>query len=203
MKISVTRKAELSTKRWSGGATTQLAIWPENADYGARRFDWRMSSAAVEDERSVFTPLPGIRRLLMIIDGKITVEHDGEPAREMLPLSDVDDFDGGSKTVSVGRCTDFNLMLAAGWHGAIGKCAQGGEILQAAQSSAEEYWRGIYALVDGLAVKIAASGEVHELQLNSGDFLLFSCSPAKDCDASISLSCGSDAVPAVWAEVWR
>lgn len=203
MKINVTRKAQLSSKRWSGGLTTQLAIWPEGADYNARRFDWRMSSAVVEDEMSTFTPLPGIRRLLMIIDGEITIEHDGKPARVMRALAGVDDFDGGAKTISAGRCADFNLMLAAGWHGAIGICAKSGEISRVAQSGAKEYWRGIYALADEVAVKIAVSGEVHELQLNNGDFLLFSYSPAKDGEAGVSVSCESGGVPAVWAEVWR
>ena len=51
--IKVVRKDELEHKRWSGGITTQLAIWPEGADYGARKFDWRISSAVVEDEESV------------------------------------------------------------------------------------------------------------------------------------------------------
>ena len=30
--INVVRKDELEHKRWSGGVTTQLAIWPEDAD---------------------------------------------------------------------------------------------------------------------------------------------------------------------------
>ena len=33
--INVVRKDELEHKRWSGGVTTQLAIWPEDADYAS------------------------------------------------------------------------------------------------------------------------------------------------------------------------
>ena len=83
MKVEVKRKDELSHNRWSGGVTTQLAIWPEGADYGARRFDWRISTAIVEDEKSVFTALPGIHRLLMILDGEIEVTHNGGRALAM------------------------------------------------------------------------------------------------------------------------
>ena len=126
MKVEVKRKDELSHNRWSGGVTTQLAIWPEGADYGARLFDWRISTAIVEDEKSVFTALPGIHRLLMILDGEIEVTHNGERALAMKPLADVDEFEGGWETVSVGRCVDFNLMTVDGYPGAMAACAAGG-----------------------------------------------------------------------------
>lgn len=203
MKVEVKRKDELSHNRWSGGITTQLAIWPEGADYGARRFDWRISTAVVEDEKSVFTPLPGIRRLLMILDGEITVTHEGARTLVMKPLADVDDFEGGWETVSVGRCVDFNLMTAAGYRGAMSACAAGGESAEIAPDGASEYWRGIYSLTDGLTVKCAAGGEEGEYRLGRGDFLLFSYSPAKEGAARFSLSSKSGVVPAVCAEVWR
>ncbi|OUO91913.1 HutD family protein [Cloacibacillus sp. An23] len=203
MKVTVTRSNELSRSRWSGGVTTQLAIWPEGADYGARRFDWRISTAVVEDEKSVFTPLPGIRRLLMILEGGITVTHEGTRTLEMTPLSEADEFDGGWETVSVGRCVDFNLMTAAGYGGAMAACTDGCCCAAGAARGASEYWRGIYALCDGLAVKCSAGGEEREALLNKGDFLLFSYSPAAEGEARISLSHDGEGVPAVYAEVWR
>ena len=197
------RNFELSHNRWSGGVTTQLAIWPEGADYGARRFDWRISTAIVEDEKSVFTPLPGIHRLLMILDGEIEVTHSGGRALAMKPLSEVDEFDGGWETVSVGRCVDFNLMTVDGYHGAMSACAKGGESAVVAPDGAAEYWRGIYSLADGLTVKCSAGGEEGEYKLDKGDFLLFSYSPAKEGTARISLHPECGCVPAVCAEVWR
>lgn len=203
MKVEVKRKDELSHNRWSGGITTQLAIWPEGADYGARRFDWRISTAVVEDEKSVFTPLPGIHRLLMILDGEITVTHEGKRTLEMKPLTDVDEFEGGWETVSEGRCVDFNLMTVAGYRGSMSACAAGGESAEIAPEGASEYWRGIYSLTDGLAVKCAAGGEECEYQLGRGDFLLFSYCPAKEGAARVSLCSEGGGVPAVCAEVWK
>lgn len=59
--IKVITKEQQKTSTWSGGTTTQLAIYPEDADYGKRNFTWRLSSATVEAEESVFTSLPGIK----------------------------------------------------------------------------------------------------------------------------------------------
>ena len=203
MKVEVKRKDELSHNRWSGGVTTQLAIWPEGADYGARRFDWRISTAIVEDEKSVFTALPGIHRLLMILDGEIEVTHNGERTLAMKPLSDVDEFEGGWETVSVGHCVDFNLMTVDGYRGAMSACAAGGGCAEIAPEGASEYWRGIYSLTDGLTVKCAAGGEEGEYKLDKGDFLLFSYSPAKEGTARVSLRSACGGAPAVCAEVWR
>ena len=203
MKVEVKRKDELSHNRWSGGVTTQLAIWPEGADYGARRFDWRISTAIVEDEKSVFTALPGIHRLLMILDGEIEVTHNGERTLAMKPLADVDEFEGGWGSASGGRCGDFNLMTVAGYRGAMSACAAGGGCAEIAPEGASEYWRGIYSLTDGLTVKCAAGGEEGEYKLDKGDFLLFSYSPAKEGTARVSLRSACCCAPAVCAEVWR
>lgn len=38
--ITVCRKQDQPTTRWAGGLTTQLAIFPKDADYGRRDFLW-------------------------------------------------------------------------------------------------------------------------------------------------------------------
>ena len=104
---------DYTVSRWTGGTTTQLAIFPPDASYGARDFLWRVSSAAVEDERSTFTPLQDYDRRLMLLDGSLLLRHDdGEPLR--LDAFQVHAFDGGAATESQGRCRDFNLMLRKG-----------------------------------------------------------------------------------------
>ena len=77
MRIRLIRKGEQKEGVWAGGTTTQLAIGPEGADYAARRFDWRISTARVERDESDFTPLPGFRRILMILEGSVHLTHDG------------------------------------------------------------------------------------------------------------------------------
>lgn len=114
--IKLIRKSEQTTKEWSGGFTTQLAIYPEDADYIERNFKWRISSAIVELEESVFTPLPGINRLIMVIDGEIKLEHEGHHHVHLKPYEQ-DRFSGGWTTRSFGKVRDFNLMLSEGCSG--------------------------------------------------------------------------------------
>ncbi|ATP41663.1 hypothetical protein CSE16_17385 [Solibacillus sp. R5-41] len=114
--IQLIRKNEQTTNKWSGGFTTQLAIYPENADYLERNFKWRISSAIVELEESIFTPLPGINRLIMVIDGELTLEHEGHHHVHLKPYEQ-DRFNGGWTTRSFGKVRDFNLMLSEGCNG--------------------------------------------------------------------------------------
>lgn len=111
--FKIIRKHELSTSEWSGGTTTQLAIWPEDAIYAKRNFMWRVSSARVEAETSEFTSLPGVARCLMILDGTLWLKHEGHYETTLKRFAQ-DNFSGDWKTVSRGRVTDFNLMTTSG-----------------------------------------------------------------------------------------
>jgi uncharacterized protein len=95
--------------RWSGGTTTELFIYPPEADYSQRNFLFRLSTATVEAEESEFTFLAGISRKLMVLAGKVTLIHKDHSSRE-LGKFEVDSFQGDWETKSVGKCTDFNLM---------------------------------------------------------------------------------------------
>lgn len=98
---------------WSGGTTTQLAIHPPEAKYADRDFLWRISSATVELEESDFTALPDYDRLIATLQGDIVLTHNGGEALTLHPF-EVHAFSGADATHSVGRCTDFNLMLRRG-----------------------------------------------------------------------------------------
>ena len=104
---------DYATSRWSGGTTTELLIRPRGAVYGQRDFLCRISSATVELEESTFTSLPDYDRLIATLEGTITLVHDDGAPLVLAPYQ-VHAFDGGSKTVSLGRCRDFNLMLRKG-----------------------------------------------------------------------------------------
>ena len=69
MKINIKGPEEYTVSQWAGGATTQLYIYPEHADYSRRDFIFRLSSATVECERSEFTSLPEVDRILMVLRG--------------------------------------------------------------------------------------------------------------------------------------
>ena len=69
--IQVTRRSQHRTSAWSGGETTELAIFPPNSNYAARNFEWRVSSATVTSETSEFTRLPGYSRRLLVLAGEL------------------------------------------------------------------------------------------------------------------------------------
>ena len=104
---------EYVVSSWSGGTTTQLAIFPPEAVYARRDFLWRISSAAVELEESDFTALPDYERLISTLAGEIVLSHNGGPELRLEPFR-VHAFSGAEATHSRGRCTDFNLMLRRG-----------------------------------------------------------------------------------------
>jgi uncharacterized protein len=109
--IKVIKKEDQNTSNWSGGTTTQLAIYPEDAVYSEGNFKWRISSAKVDIDESIFTRLQGISRIIMIIDGKLKLEHEGHHKVELSPFEQ-DSFSGEWNTKSYGKVTDFNLMMS-------------------------------------------------------------------------------------------
>ena len=109
MKYKVIKANSFKTSPWSGGSTTELFIYPLQSKYAARDFDFRLSTATVNIEESTFTPLPGIKRTLMVLDGEMTLSHKEHHIKKLSKF-DSDNFDGGWVTSSKGKCIDFNLM---------------------------------------------------------------------------------------------
>ncbi len=97
------------TTKWAGGTSTQLMIYPLTSDYQKQDFDFRLSTAKVEIEKSTFTSLPGISRKIMILDGSIILNHENHYTKSLNKF-EMDAFEGDWKTSTIGRCTDFNLM---------------------------------------------------------------------------------------------
>lgn len=116
--IDIITKADQKTSSWAGGTTTELAIYPKDAQYSQRDFSWRLSSARVELEESDFTLLPGFWRYIMVIEGEMELKH-GEHHSIHLGPYDKDNFSGGWETKSRGKVRDFNLMVANGYKGEI------------------------------------------------------------------------------------
>ena len=118
MNYKVFAKDDLTTTTWQGGTTTQLYIYPENASYTERNFDFRISTAKVESETSQFTSLPNVHRKLMVLDGSIIINHEGHHSKKLDKFA-IDSFEGNWKTSAIGTCTDFNLMSAKNINGSI------------------------------------------------------------------------------------
>lgn len=100
---------------WSGGQTTQLFLSPKEGSYPDRTFDFRLSTATVEVEKSDFTDLSGYHRILMPLDASIRLNH-LEQEVVLNPFQSYF-FDGGNPVSSQGTCQDFNLIYKPSYQG--------------------------------------------------------------------------------------
>ena len=116
--ISIIRKEDLDTNKWSGGTTTQLYIYPQNSSYAAKDFQYRISTATVDIEESTFTKLSGISRCIMVLNGEMELSHKNQH-NSKLKKFETDKFEGDWETTSRGKVTDFNLMTTDGKAGSL------------------------------------------------------------------------------------
>jgi environmental stress-induced protein Ves len=167
MKIEHIKASKLTTNQWSGGTTTQLAIYPKNAEYKERNFQFRISTATVESEESTFTRLPGVLRKLMILDGEIRIEHKNQHSKTLKKF-DQDEFSGDWDTKSHGKATDFNVMTTGNTFGDI-------EAITLQKGERYEFWKSknldfliLYAYKGPLNFKT----ENHSYSIEKGDVLI-------------------------------
>jgi environmental stress-induced protein Ves len=111
MSFSIIPKSNQKETEWSGGTTTQLYIYPDEATYQERNFLFRMSTASVKVPESTFTKLPGVSRVIMVLDGELKLVHENRYSK-LLKKFDTDTFEGDWNTKSFGMVTDFNLMTS-------------------------------------------------------------------------------------------
>ena len=114
---SIIKGSQRKISLWAGGSSSQICIWPPEADYAQRNFLYRISTAVAEtDDWSDYTMLPSVCRHLLMLDGEAEVCHESRMVM-MKPYEPVNVFDGGEKTKAKGKVRDFNLMTKAGCEG--------------------------------------------------------------------------------------
>ncbi|MBQ7703556.1 MAG: HutD family protein [Firmicutes bacterium] len=116
MRYELRKEEDFAVSKWMGGKTKELAIFPPESKYIDRDFIWRLSSATVELEESDFSKLPDYDRVLMVMEGSAVLTYDGKRSIRLKELEQ-DSFDGGAKTKSFGKITDFNVMVRKGCNG--------------------------------------------------------------------------------------
>lgn len=109
MQYLIKRPEDFKTTHWSGGTTTELYIFPEGANFSDRQFDFRLSIAIISIGESAFTPLSGVDRTLLLLEGELELIHEGHHRNKLMPLMQ-DSFKGDWSTKCLGTGTDFNLM---------------------------------------------------------------------------------------------
>lgn len=169
MTTNIHTSISFKTTNWSGGSTTELFIYPPESDFQRRDFDFRLSTATVEVVKSIFTPLPGISRTLMVLDGQMTLTHENHHSKT-LKTFDVDNFDGGWNTQSNGRCIDFNLMTKGNATGELDHLTLNKKETNIVELSSRYKWVFIYLNRGSLNI----SSENEKLNINEGDLIAVS-----------------------------
>ena len=102
--------SKAKTTLWLGGKTTELYIYPENADYSNRDFGFRISTASIETATSTFTKLSGYNRILAVLEGELEISHEHQFAIKLKPFQS-HSFSGDWNTTSKGLARDFNIIF--------------------------------------------------------------------------------------------
>src|SRR5262245_5272313 len=96
------------------GATRELALWPAGASFERAEFDWRISTAPV-DEPGPFSAFPGLARILVVTEGAgFVLVHGGDAPRARVRRLEPYRFDGAWPTTAElphGPVTDFNVLF--------------------------------------------------------------------------------------------
>ena len=114
--IELLRQENYKPTFWSGGMATELTTYPINSDYASKNFLWRLGFAKIDIPESTFSSLPSVSRKFMVIEGKITLDHENK-YKKLLNSFEQDDFMGDWKTKTYGKASVFNLMTRENYNG--------------------------------------------------------------------------------------
>ncbi|MDD4088730.1 MAG: HutD family protein [Tissierellia bacterium] len=115
MKWKIIDKEDFIVTKWTGGETTQLFIYPEDAIFSEKKFLWRVSSATFTSTESKFSDFTGYQRYILPLEGELSLSHEGLYNRE-LDKYEVEYFDGTWTTFSKNSldCRDYNFIVRNG-----------------------------------------------------------------------------------------
>ena len=97
-----------------GGVTSEIAVHPPGASL--QEFDWRISCAQV-DSAGPFSSFPGIDRIIVILEGELSLQVADQPAVVLSPESAPWGFPGDAASAGAplaGPVHDLNVMTRRG-----------------------------------------------------------------------------------------
>ncbi|MCD0474766.1 HutD family protein [Flavobacterium sp. EDS] len=110
MNISLFPKKDSAVSIWSGGLTYEYMIYPKTANYADRDFIFRISSATIEQEPSIFTRFKGYHRYLVMLDNSLHVEVNKE--KKLYEKYEIMEFNSDDEVTSYTKGIDFNWMVS-------------------------------------------------------------------------------------------
>jgi len=203
--VELVRRDQQQVSIWNGGTTTEIAICPKDAVCSRRDFVWRVSSARVASEESEFTSLPGIWRLIMVLEGDMTLEHEHHHSVRLQPFQQ-DAFAGDWTTRSRGMARDFNIMLSGACSGRMEAVSvQGQSSLAIPEATVQPRDEGKKAVrivygVDGTIVAGAGSDETWKV--DAGDALLLTVNHQEATNGVRLVNQDNDPIHVVLATIW-
>ncbi|MGM0123137.1 hypothetical protein IGI37_000503 [Enterococcus sp. AZ194] len=115
MTFKILTETDYQISQWSGGETKEFYIYPETSAYAKKNFDYRISSATIAVEESLFTSLPNYSRCLMVLENEVKLIHELPNEKIVCRLAPFQKtyFSGAVTTRSIGKCKDFNVMYTS------------------------------------------------------------------------------------------
>ena len=110
MHIHLLPKENCKAAVWSGGLTYEYMIYPKTANYADRDFAFRISSATIEQEPSVFTQFKGYHRYLVMLDNGLDIEINQE--KKVYKQFEIMEFNSNDAVTSFTKGIDFNWMVS-------------------------------------------------------------------------------------------
>ncbi|AYN03315.1 HutD family protein [Flavobacterium sp. 140616W15] len=110
MNISLFPKKDSAVSIWSGGLTYEYMIYPKTANYAERDFIFRISSATIEQEPSIFTRFKGYHRYLVMLDNSLHVEVNKD--KKLYEKYEIMEFNSDDEVTSYTKGIDFNWMVS-------------------------------------------------------------------------------------------
>jgi environmental stress-induced protein Ves len=110
MNITLLPKKDSTASIWSGGLTYEYMIYPKTANYTDRDFVFRISSATIEEESSVFTKFKDYYRYLVMLDNCLHIEVNKE--KKIYEKYEIMEFNSDDEVTSYTKGIDFNWMVS-------------------------------------------------------------------------------------------
>lgn len=114
MTVKILKKNNYNTKKWTGGESTEIFIFPEDASLENRDFIFRISSATCPEEKSKFSDFTGYNRYITSLDETLKLINKNKELS--LNPYEIFFFDGKDETYSKSKVRDFNLILKKGYN---------------------------------------------------------------------------------------